>query len=86
VLSDKYLNPKQIRIVKYQMFQKRFFASLRKTEKEQKTKVKNRAENIIEWPRGRLDLSAGCVVMGVLNVTPDSFSEDGQFFDTQKAI
>ena len=48
--------------------------------------MKNSAENIIEWPRGRLDFSAGCVVMGVLNVTPDSFSEDGQFFDTHKAI
>ncbi|MHC4603657.1 MAG: dihydropteroate synthase, partial [Planctomycetota bacterium] len=42
--------------------------------------------NIVEWPRGRLDFSAGCVVMGVLNVTPDSFSDGGQFFDTSKAI
>ena len=43
-------------------------------------------ENVVEWPRGRLDFSAGCVVMGVLNVTPDSFSDGGQFFDTDKAI
>jgi len=42
--------------------------------------------NIVEWPRGRLDFSAGCIVMGVLNVTPDSFSDGGQFFDTEKAI
>jgi len=47
---------------------------------------KSDGENIVEWPRGRLDFSAGCVVMGVLNVTPDSFSEGGQFFDTNKAI
>lgn len=43
-------------------------------------------ENFIEWPMGRLDFSAGCVVMGVLNVTPDSFSDGGQFFDTDRAI
>ncbi len=42
--------------------------------------------NIVEWPRGRLDFSAGCVVMGVLNVTPDSFSDGGQFFDTGRAV
>jgi len=36
--------------------------------------------------RGRLDFSAGCIVMGVLNVTPDSFSDGGQFFDADKAI
>jgi len=44
------------------------------------------SKNVVEWPRGRLDFSAGCVVMGVLNVTPDSFSDGGQFFDTDKAI
>jgi dihydropteroate synthase len=43
-------------------------------------------KSILEWPRGRLDFSAGCVLMGVLNVTPDSFSDGGQFFDTDKAI
>jgi len=48
--------------------------------------VKGCIENIVEWPRGRLDFSAGCIVMGVLNVTPDSFSDGGQFFDTGKAI
>lgn len=44
------------------------------------------SENIVEWPAGRLDFSAGCLVMGVLNVTPDSFSEGGEFFDAAKAI
>ena len=48
--------------------------------------MKSYSENIIEWPRGRLDFSVGCVVMGVLNVTPDSFSDGGQFFNTDKAI
>ena len=43
-------------------------------------------KNILEWPRGRLDFSAGCLVMGVLNVTPDSFSDGGQFFEADKAI
>ena len=48
--------------------------------------AKKSDENIVEWPRGRLDFSAGCLVMGVLNVTPDSFSDGGQFFDTERAI
>jgi dihydropteroate synthase len=54
--------------------------------KSKNAKVKSCSENIIEWPAGRLDFSAGCVVMGVLNVTPDSFSDGGEFFDTDKAI
>lgn len=33
-----------------------------------------------------MDFSAGCIIMGVLNVTPDSFSDGGQFLDTDKAI
>jgi dihydropteroate synthase len=47
--------------------------------------VKSKKENL-EWVRGRLDFSGGCLVMGVLNVTPDSFSDGGQFFNTDKAI
>lgn len=46
----------------------------------------NPGKDIVEWPKGRLDFSAGCIVMGVLNVTPDSFSDGGQFLDTNKAI
>lgn len=42
--------------------------------------------NILEWPTGKLDFSAGCLLMGVLNVTPDSFSDGGKFFDPDKAI
>jgi dihydropteroate synthase len=43
-------------------------------------------EKILQWPRGKLDFSEGCLIMGILNVTPDSFSDGGQFFDTEKAI
>jgi dihydropteroate synthase len=42
--------------------------------------------HLLEWPSGKLDFSAGCVVMGVLNVTPDSFSDGGDFLDADKAI
>jgi dihydropteroate synthase len=44
------------------------------------------SKNILKWPTGKLDFSGGCLVMGVLNVTPDSFSDGGQFFDHNKAI
>ena len=37
--------------------------------------------------RGRsLDFGAGPAVMGVLNVTPDSFSDGGLFFDRERAV
>ena len=52
----------------------------------EKAKVKSCGNNIVEWPMGRLDFSAGSIVMGVLNVTPDSFSDGGQFFDAAKAV
>lgn len=42
--------------------------------------------DIMEWPKGRLDFSSGCRLMGVLNVTPDSFSDGGQFLDTEQAV
>jgi dihydropteroate synthase len=42
--------------------------------------------NVIEWPGGRLDFSAGCLVMGILNVTPDSFSDGGLFADVDAAV
>jgi dihydropteroate synthase len=49
-------------------------------------KEKSSSKNVIKWPRGRLDFSSGTLVMGILNVTPDSFSDGGQFLDTDKAI
>ena len=45
-----------------------------------------RKSNLLEWPSGRLDFSGGCLVMGILNVTPDSFSDGGQFLDPRRAI
>jgi len=48
--------------------------------------VKSSGKQIVEWPGGKLDFSAGCLVMGILNVTPDSFSDGGKFFDTDKAV
>ena len=33
-----------------------------------------------------VDLSQRALIMGVLNVTPDSFSDGGEFFTTEKAI
>jgi dihydropteroate synthase len=33
-----------------------------------------------------LDLSARTMIMGVLNVTPDSFSDGGEFFNTEQAV
>jgi dihydropteroate synthase len=41
---------------------------------------------VLQWPRGRLDFSGGCLVMGILNVTPDSFSDGGQFLDADRAV
>ncbi len=35
---------------------------------------------------GQLDFTAGPLIMGVLNVTPDSFSDGGEFLDTASAV
>ena len=43
-------------------------------------------ENILQWQGGRLDFSSGCVVMGILNVTADSFSDGGMFLDADRAV
>lgn len=43
-------------------------------------------DHLLRWPSGELDFSGGCLVMGVLNVTPDSFSDGGLFLDTERAI
>ncbi len=42
--------------------------------------------SILRWPCGTLDFSSGCLIMGILNVTPDSFSDGGQFLSTDKAV
>jgi dihydropteroate synthase len=41
---------------------------------------------ILEWSRYRLNLEERTHVMGVLNVTPDSFSDGGLYFAQEKAI
>ncbi len=43
-------------------------------------------KNILKWGRGKIDFGGGCVVMGILNVTPDSFSDGGEFFEKDAAI
>ena len=43
-------------------------------------------KKVIRWQGGSLDFSSGCIVMGVLNVTPDSFSDGGRFLDVDKAV
>jgi len=48
--------------------------------------VQSPLADIVKWPTGRLDFSAGPLVMGILNVTPDSFSDGGEFLDADRAI
>jgi len=48
--------------------------------------MKTAANRLLQWPQGRLDFSRACLVMGILNVTPDSFSDGGQFLDADVAV
>ena len=41
---------------------------------------------IIEWNGRRLDLGRRTCIMGIVNVTPDSFSDGGRFLDTDAAV
>jgi dihydropteroate synthase len=43
-------------------------------------------KNILSWPTGRLDFTSKPIIMGILNATPDSFSDGGYFFDIDKAV
>ncbi len=43
-------------------------------------------EGTIETPHGPLNLADRTLVMGILNVTPDSFSDGGRFDDTDAAV
>ncbi|MCK4237339.1 MAG: dihydropteroate synthase, partial [Candidatus Krumholzibacteria bacterium] len=40
----------------------------------------------IPLPSGEIDLTGGPVIMGILNVTPDSFSDGGLYNDPGKAV
>jgi dihydropteroate synthase len=42
--------------------------------------------DILTWPSGSLDFSKGCLVMGILNVTPDSFSDGGKWLAPDSAV
>src|SRR5579862_3110492 len=44
--------------------------------------------SVFQWNLGSRSLELGkrTLIMGVLNVTPDSFSDGGQFLDTEKAM
>jgi dihydropteroate synthase len=44
------------------------------------------AESARQTPLGRLLAMGRPLVMGVLNITPDSFSDGGRFFDPERAI
>ena len=43
-------------------------------------------DNILIWPLGTIDFTQGCIVMGILNVTPDSFSDGGRYAETEIAV
>jgi len=42
--------------------------------------------HFLRFPRHTYDLSQRTLIMGALNVTPDSFSDGGRFFQKEKAI
>ena len=46
----------------------------------------NKFEYTLDCGSKKLDLSKRTHIMGVLNVTPDSFSDGGKYFDTAKAV
>ena len=46
----------------------------------------NKQNFSLNWPGHSLDLGKRTHVMGVLNVTPDSFSDGGLYFQKEKAI
>lgn len=48
--------------------------------------MKYRKSFRLKLPSRTLELGECTLIMGVLNVTPDSFSDGGQFFDAEKAV
>jgi len=45
-----------------------------------------RARYHLRWDRFTIELGTRTALMGVVNVTPDSFSDGGQFLDTRTAV
>jgi len=48
--------------------------------------MRKRRKFRVQLPSCRLDLGERTLIMGVLNVTPDSFSDGGDFLDARRAI
>jgi dihydropteroate synthase len=48
--------------------------------------MSSRKQFVLQLPRGTLKLGKRTLLMGVLNVTPDSFSDGGIFFDIERAV
>ena len=46
----------------------------------------NRKHYHLQWGAHRLELGKKTLAMGVVNITPDSFSDGGDFFSTDRAI
>lgn len=42
--------------------------------------------HVLEWGTHRLELGPRTLVMGILNVTPDSFSDGGKYFQPEEAV
>ena len=47
---------------------------------------KETSKDKLKWALGELDFSNGPLVMGILNVTPDSFSDGGRFNELSRAV
>lgn len=47
---------------------------------------KGRCRRFLHTAHGDLEVGARCLVMGILNVTPDSFSDGGEFYDARAAV
>jgi dihydropteroate synthase len=48
--------------------------------------MKDMNEQILKWQKWEIDFSCGAVIMGILNTTPDSFSDGGLWLDEAKAV
>ena len=47
----------------------------------------NKNQNLrMDWKGRHIDFSLKTFIMGILNVTPDSFSDGGKFYDTGRAV
>ncbi|MBI2986059.1 MAG: dihydropteroate synthase [Deltaproteobacteria bacterium] len=46
----------------------------------------SRKEWILSTRHGEIDMARRTALMGIVNVTPDSFSDGGKYFDVEKAI